>query len=73
MIKKLLLIACLLTGLQIVVHADDPQKVVSQVQKVTLFLNGAQVTRTSMVSIPAGNSTLVLKISPLILMCKAYK
>lgn len=65
MSKKLLLIACLLTGLQIVVHADDPQKVVSQVQKVTLFLNGAQVTRTSTVSIPAGNSTLVFEnISP---------
>ncbi|PAW94951.1 hypothetical protein CKK33_16185 [Mucilaginibacter sp. MD40] len=65
MIKKLLLIACLVMGSKIIVHADDPQKVISQVQKVTLFLNGAQVTRTSIVSIPAGNSTLVFEnISP---------
>ena len=34
-------------------------KVKPSVEKVTLFIDGAQVTRTEQVDIPAGNSTLV--------------
>jgi hypothetical protein len=65
MTKKLLFITCLIIGLTHVVKATDNQKIVSKVQKVTLFLNGAQVTRTSAVSITPGTSTLVFEdISP---------
>jgi hypothetical protein len=65
MTKKLLFIACLIISLARVANADDTQKIVSKVQKVTLFLNGAQVTRTSAVNITPGTSTLVFEdISP---------
>ncbi|QXV65212.1 mucoidy inhibitor MuiA family protein [Mucilaginibacter sp. 21P] len=65
MTKKLLLITCLLIVLKGIASADDSQKIISQVQKVTLFLNGAQVTRTALTTIPAGTSTLVFEnISP---------
>lgn len=40
-------------------RAEDGPKVASKVQKVTVFLNGAQVTRTANVTIQPGNSTLV--------------
>ena len=36
-----------------------PQKVKTSVEKVTLFIDGAQVTRTRQVDLPAGNSTVV--------------
>jgi len=46
-------------------NAEDGQKVVSKVQKVTVFLNGAQVTRTAMVNVSAGTSQLIFgEISP---------
>ncbi|MFD0792812.1 mucoidy inhibitor MuiA family protein [Mucilaginibacter litoreus] len=65
MIKKLLLIACLTLSLSAGAFADEDQKVTSRVQKVTLFLNGAQVTRTASVNITAGTSSLVFdNISP---------
>jgi len=65
MTKKLLFIACLIISLARVASADDTQKIPSKVQKVTLFLNGAQVTRTSAVNITPGTSTLVFEdISP---------
>lgn len=65
MTKKLLFIACLIISFARVASADDTQKIISKVQKVTLFLNGAQVTRTSTVNITAGTSTLVFEdISP---------
>lgn len=48
----------------IAAKADD-QKITSKVQKVIVFLNGAQVTRTAMVNVAAGTSTLVFEnISP---------
>ncbi len=48
----------------IAAKADD-QKIESKVQKVIVFLNGAQVTRTAMVNVNAGTSTLVFgNISP---------
>ena len=40
--------------------ADD-QKITSKVQKVVVFLNGAQVTRTAMVNVSSGNSTLIFE------------
>jgi hypothetical protein len=43
----------------IAAKADEGQKVASKVQKVTVFLSGAQVSRTAQVNIGAGTSTLV--------------
>src|SRR3978361_710615 len=64
MFKKLLM-AALLIAAAVAVKADEGQKVASKVQKVVLFLNGAQVTRTAMVNINAGTSELVFgEISP---------
>ncbi|MGN6638195.1 MAG: mucoidy inhibitor MuiA family protein [Mucilaginibacter sp.] len=60
--KLLLAIALLLTTMAS--KADD-QKVDSKVQKVVVFLNGAQVTRTAMVNINPGTTTLSFgNISP---------
>jgi hypothetical protein len=64
MLKKLTLIICLAV-FATTVKADDGQKVESKVQKVTVFLNGAQVTRTATAQIAAGTSTLIFgNISP---------
>jgi len=63
MFRKLL-VAVSLFSITIAAQADE-QKVESKVQKVVVFLNGAQVTRTAMVHINPGNSTLVFEnISP---------
>jgi hypothetical protein len=63
MFRKLL-VAVSLFFITIAAQADD-QKIVSKVQKVVVFLNGAQVTRTAMVHISPGNSTLIFEnISP---------
>jgi hypothetical protein len=60
--KLLLAIALLLTT---VASKADDQKVDSKVQKVVVFLNGAQVTRTAMVNIHPGTTTLSFgNISP---------
>ncbi|HVW14008.1 MAG TPA: mucoidy inhibitor MuiA family protein [Mucilaginibacter sp.] len=60
--KLVFVVALLFTG--VAVKADD-QHIDSKVQKVTVFLNGAQVTRTAMVNINAGTSTLIFgNISP---------
>jgi len=63
MTKKLLFaIAILLVA---VASKADDQKIASKVQKVTVFLNGAQVTRAAMVNIKPGTSTLIFEnISP---------
>ncbi|MBS1525294.1 MAG: mucoidy inhibitor MuiA family protein [Bacteroidetes bacterium] len=59
-----LVLAIILLLAGIVVKADD-QKIDSKVQKVTVFLNGAQVTRTAMVNVNAGTGTLIFGgISP---------
>jgi uncharacterized protein (TIGR02231 family) len=58
MLKKLLFAGLVLATQA---HAEDGQKVASKVQKVTVFLNGAQVTRTANVSISPGTSTLVFE------------
>jgi hypothetical protein len=62
--RKLLFFACLFICFHIA-HADEGQKVASKVEKVTVFLNGAQVTRTATVNITLGTSTFVFEnISP---------
>jgi hypothetical protein len=62
--KKLILVAALFV-IALTVKADEGQKIPSKVQKVTVFLNGAQVTRTAMINVNAGTSTLVFGgISP---------
>ena len=54
-IKRMLL---LLLGLAAATSAAaGPQKVKTAVEKVTLFIDGAQVTRTRQIDLPAGNST----------------
>jgi uncharacterized protein (TIGR02231 family) len=64
MLKKLLMAASIIF-IAIATKADDSPKIESKVQKVIVFLNGAQVTRTATVNISAGISTLVFSnISP---------
>ena len=46
-------------------NADEGQKITSKVQRVTVFLSGAQVTRTATVKIPEGVSIIVFdNLSP---------
>nr|WP_183566308.1 mucoidy inhibitor MuiA family protein [Mucilaginibacter sp. SP1R1] len=64
MFKKLS-VAAVFLFIAVAAKADEVQKIASKVQKVTVFLNGAQVTRTAMVNISAGTSTLVFSnLSP---------
>jgi len=57
--------AALLFTVAVTANADDSQKITSKVQKVVVFLNGAQVTRTAMVNVSAGTSDLIFgEISP---------
>jgi len=57
--------AAFLFMVAIVANAEGDLQVASKVQKVVLFLNGAQVTRTAMVNVNAGTSQLVFGgISP---------
>jgi len=64
MFKKLLL-AAVVVFIAIAAKADEGQKVTSKVQKVVVFLRGAQVTRTAMVNVSAGTTDLVFdNISP---------
>jgi hypothetical protein len=51
---KRLLMAALIFLVTAAAKADEGQKVTSKVQRVTVFLNGAQVTRTATVNIVAG-------------------
>ncbi len=49
----------------IAAKANDGEKITSKVQKVIVFLNGAQITRTAMVNVNAGTSELIFGgISP---------
>ncbi len=57
MLKKLLFIS--LNCIAMCAMADEDQKVPSKVQKVIVFLSGAQVTRNASVTINPGVSTLV--------------
>jgi uncharacterized protein (TIGR02231 family) len=58
---------CLLlcTGLAQMVRADEPKKVNSKIDKVTVFLQGAQVERSASVSLPAGTTDIIFEgVSP---------
>lgn len=57
MFKRLLFAGLIFTTINS--RADDGQKIPSKVQKVIVFLSGAQVTRTARVNITPGTSTLV--------------
>lgn len=59
MMFKKLSTAAVLLFMAMASKADEGQKIASKVQKVTVFLNGAQVTRTALVSVSPGTSTLV--------------
>ncbi len=64
MCKKLIMAAFVLF-IAIAANADEGQKVASKVEKVIVFLKGAQVTRTAMVNVAAGTTDLVFgEISP---------
>ncbi|WP_413666400.1 DUF4139 domain-containing protein [Mucilaginibacter sp. Mucisp86] len=64
MFKKLSIAAALFL-IAAATRADEGQKVASKVQKVTVFLNGAQVNRTALVNISPGTSTLIFEnLSP---------
>ncbi|MDR6940636.1 mucoidy inhibitor MuiA family protein [Mucilaginibacter pocheonensis] len=58
MFKKLLTAAIFLF-MAIASKAEEGQKIASKVQKVTVFLTGAQITRTAQVNISVGTSTLI--------------
>ena len=64
MCKKLIMAAFVLF-IAIAAKADEGQKVASKVEKVIVFLKGAQVTRSATVNVPAGTTDLVFgEISP---------
>lgn len=64
MFKKLS-IAAALFFIATATKAEEGQKVASKVQKVTVFLSGAQVSRTALVNISPGTSTLIFEnLSP---------
>lgn len=64
MFKRFMIAVCAMMAIT-VAKADEGQKVASKVQKVTVFLNGAQVTRTATVNIVPGTTELVFgDISP---------
>lgn len=54
-----LLIAAVILFMVANAQAEDSQKVSSKIQKVVVFLNGGQVTRTATANIKQGTSTLV--------------
>jgi uncharacterized protein (TIGR02231 family) len=63
--KKLFLILVSIAFLSITSYADGKKDVNSKINEVTVFLQGAQVSRTASVSIPAGTTDLVFNgVSP---------
>jgi hypothetical protein len=64
MLKKLSFLT-LLTFTAVTLKAYDGQKIATKIQKVIVFLNGAQITRTAMANVSAGTSTLTFEnLSP---------
>jgi uncharacterized protein (TIGR02231 family) len=60
--KNIALTFILLFSAIMVVKADDDKTTVkSEIKEVTVFINGAQVTRTASATVPAGQSTFVIK------------
>jgi uncharacterized protein (TIGR02231 family) len=63
--KKLFIILMSITLISFSAYADGEKDVNSKINEVTVFLQGAQVTRTANVSIPAGTTDLVFDgVSP---------
>lgn len=65
--KKLKFLLCLLisTSLPMQMMANEPQKVNSRIEKVTVFLQGAQVVRSAPVKIQPGSNDIVFEgVSP---------
>jgi hypothetical protein len=58
MMKKLMLMLLWLPIIPATVKATGDQKAASKVEKVIVFLNGAQVTRTATVNVTTGESTI---------------
>src|ERR1700743_1794905 len=64
MLRQLLMPICF-SFIAMVTRAEDGQKIDSRLQKVVVFLNSAQVTRTATINITAGTSTLTFtNLSP---------
>ena len=64
MLKKVVFIVLLLS-IKTFAKAGDEQKVQTALQKIIVFLNGAQVTRTAKVQVKPGTSTIVFEnLSP---------
>ncbi len=55
-------LAVLLTALTL--FAADPVGVTSQIKEVTVFLQGAQISRQARINIAKGSSTLILRDLP---------
>lgn len=57
--KRLLLVVYLFIGCHLANADGDDPKIISKVEKVTVFLNSAQITRTALVKVSPGTTTLV--------------
>ena len=56
MVKRLLLVACMLLSINML-HAQE--KIKTTAEQVTFYIDGAQVTRTKTINLPAGETTLL--------------
>lgn len=56
MVKRLLLVACMLLSINML-HAQE--KIKTTAEQVTFYIDGAQVTRTKTLNLPAGETTLL--------------
>jgi hypothetical protein len=59
--RKLLFLLLLLTAFNAQSQDFPQQKVDSKIEKVTVFLNGAQVQRSASVTLPVGKSEIILR------------
>ena len=56
MVKRLLLVACMLLSINML-HAQE--KIKTTAEQVTFYIDGAQVTRTKTLNLTAGETTLL--------------
>jgi uncharacterized protein (TIGR02231 family) len=62
---KLLLMLVTCTGMVLGASANEPKKVNSKIDKVTVFLQGAQIVRSAAVSLPTGTTDVIFEgVSP---------
>ncbi len=65
--KNLKTLVCIIicAGMAFTSAANEPKKVSSKIDKVTVFLQGAQIVRSASVSVPAGTTDLIFEdVSP---------